>query len=253
MVRPKASEENLEIAAKFVNAITVSEAQCPTRKNIGQINCRGSNSLFAALRQCLPILTRLPKEAALDAVSEIELNKYLARLGYVSYRYRHRIRGTVDKWSKGLQRWRNLRWINTKNLAELEMLHVLIAELVRQFPRVSSLHHGFLVYFLSNKSSSHDDSSMPESDDVHDASPLRFASQFSGESQCPSNSSVTDCWDRGLPMISAAREHRYQVDLVRLCAPRRCFSAGAEGIMLQSRLNRSPYEQYVASFSSYLA
>ena len=69
---------------------------------------------------CLPALVRQGSESSeKGSVSEIELFKFLRRIGYSSFRFRHRIRGTTDQWSKGFQRWKNLRWIQMENSLEM--------------------------------------------------------------------------------------------------------------------------------------
>ena len=213
MVRAKASAENLEIAAKFADAITIRQSQ---RKITGLINCKGSSSIFAALRQCLPSLTRLPKDSALnysEAVSEIELNKHLVRLGYVSYRHRHRIRGTKDKWSKGLQRWRGIRFINPKIPSELETLNVHLAELIHHFPRGSNLHQGMLVSFLTIASCCRENSSASlQEESEPDVETCYFAG--SENTFCPY---VVGGCDGGM----VRRPLRHEAHLIRLSSPKR--------------------------------
>ena len=108
MVRPKASQANLQIAAAVTEAATIRQMDAHMNLAHAKVDCKGHNSIFAALRWCLADVVRL-KEYESDqkeGVSEVELNKHLCRLGYYSYRYRHRIQGTQDRWSKGIQRWK---------------------------------------------------------------------------------------------------------------------------------------------------
>ena len=132
MVRPKASKENLHIATTFVDAVTTKVTsngphKCKFRS---MVDCKGRNSLFAALKIGIPDLVRtkeLDLSAKKHAVSDVELNKFLVQYGYESFRFRHRIRGTLDKWSKGIQRWKNIRWINPRNIEESNRLRCQLA------------------------------------------------------------------------------------------------------------------------------
>jgi hypothetical protein len=168
MVRPKASAENLEIAAQFANAITKKISSLDLKKNGGEVHCKGSNSIFAALRRCLPTLTRLSLETDpvhKDSISELEFKKYLERIGFESYRHRHRIRGTFDRWSKGYQRWKNLRWINPEVPEDLDIMNSCLVELANKYPCFSSLRHETVVTFLASANTVKSQSFMPEGDD----------------------------------------------------------------------------------------
>ncbi len=170
-MRPKASQQHLQIAAAFANAVTV----CCDESKINHdffphvVKCKGPTSIFAALKVCIPDIVRLSDEYSeyilKDAVSEIELNKFLARSGYLSSRYRNRIRGAKDKWTKGFQRWKFLRWLDPRNPEELRQLSTQIAEIKKRFPGPYSIHDSELVNFISNLQSIHDeDRSRPAGD-----------------------------------------------------------------------------------------
>jgi hypothetical protein len=153
MVRPKASLENLQISGAFAQAITVRLDTSSTVKYV-KVECRGSNSIFAAMRICLPHLIRMRSEPAKKgAVSEIQLNKYLAQIGFKQYRYRRRILGTSDKWSKGCHQWQNLRWIQIDKPEELQQLQARLSEIVAHFPKKSVFQENNLLAFLSSVSS----------------------------------------------------------------------------------------------------
>ena len=158
MVRPKASEKNLEIAREFANAITVKRSSGEEKTKTGHVGCKGSNSVFAALRYCLPRLTRLQTEKIhlhRNAVSEIELNKCLTQTGFISHRQRRRILGTY-RWSKGHLRWKNIRWIDPGVPEDLETLHFRLVELIYRYPSISYLHHDTVISFLASACSAQD-------------------------------------------------------------------------------------------------
>jgi hypothetical protein len=143
MVRPKASEKNLKIAADFADAITTRIPKNDEKKQNMQVTCKGSNSIFAALRFCLPKITRHPNEAVLlhrNGVSEIELNKYLIKNGYESSRHRRRIYGT-NRWCKGILLWTNIRWIDPEIPEELEAMNFHLEELIHRDSSISDVYH----------------------------------------------------------------------------------------------------------------
>ncbi len=160
MVRPKASEENLKVALGFANAVTTS---CSNVNDKGRnVNCKGSASIFAALSQCLPLLVRCskptdPKDR--HAMSEMELNKYLAHNGYTRLRCRSRIPGTSHGWNKEYLRWKFVRWMNPNEPEDLDMLKSRLVELIKCYPCTSSLDQDSLILFLSKVCSSNPESS----------------------------------------------------------------------------------------------
>ncbi len=115
-----------------------------------KVDCKGSKSIFAALTHCLPELTRHSKKTALDlrnAISEIELNKFLARNGFISHRSRHRIPGT-HRWNKGTHRWKDLRWINPKISEDLQTLTSRLLGLANDSSFRCGLHRDSVISFL---------------------------------------------------------------------------------------------------------
>jgi hypothetical protein len=152
MVRPKPSLENLQISGAFAEAITV---KLDTRSTINyvKVECRGSNSIFAAIKICLPHLTRMRSEPAKKgAVTEIQLNKYLAQIGFKQLRYRKRILGSSHKWTEGCHHWKNLRWIQVRNPYELQYLRHRLAEITARFPKKLNFQEDKLFAFLSSVS-----------------------------------------------------------------------------------------------------
>ncbi len=166
-MRPKASPLNLHIAAAFASAVTVhrGEDSKPIEKFLPVVKCKGPMSIFSALKVCIPDIVRLPDESESvlkGAVSEIELNKFLARSGYVSSRLRNRIKGTTDKWTKGFQRWKSIRWVDPRNPDELTQLRTKLAEIQALFPGPYSIYESQLLHFILNLQSVDDDcSSVP--------------------------------------------------------------------------------------------
>jgi hypothetical protein len=101
-MRPKASRENLHIAAAFTSAITV---QCTDSLDLRdhdwyqrRVYCRGPASIFAALQCVLPEIvhdTEQPVSRKKNSLSQSELLKFLGRSGYIMRRYRQRVRGKL--------------------------------------------------------------------------------------------------------------------------------------------------------------
>ncbi len=153
-MRPKASQKHLQIAAAFANAVTVRSDDSKSNQEIfPHLLCKGPKSIFSALKVCIPDIVRQSGHCTNvlnDAVSEIELNKFLSRCGYVSIRHRNRVRGTKDKWTKGFHRWRFLRWLDPRNPVELKQLQAQIAEIPSRYPGSYSIHESELVQFISN-------------------------------------------------------------------------------------------------------
>jgi hypothetical protein len=154
-MRPKASQLHLRIAAEFANAVTMRTEESKLSQDFFPyiVRCKGPTSIFSALKVCIPDIVRLSDDSSYilkDAVSEIELNKFLARSGYTSTRHRNRVRGTKDKWTKGFQRWRFRRWLDPRNPDELRQLHICIAEINNLFPGSHSIHETELVHFMLN-------------------------------------------------------------------------------------------------------
>ena len=109
-MRPKASEENLRKALAIAEIVTTVSLNNEILKFVER---RGPASIFRLISKCFPAIVRDNTKTAEQnrhTFSEIELNKYLAKHGFVSTRYRNRIKGTVDKWEKGTLRWSNRRW-----------------------------------------------------------------------------------------------------------------------------------------------
>jgi hypothetical protein len=161
-MRPKASPQHLQIAAAFANAVTIRSSEPKLNNEVFPfvVKCKGPTSVFSALKVCIPDIVRSSNDYSYtikDAVSEIELNKFLVRSGYVSLRHRSRVKGTKDKWTKGFQRWRFLRWLDPRNPEELSQLKENIAEIPNRFPGSYSIHETELVHFILNLESIDDE------------------------------------------------------------------------------------------------
>lgn len=166
-MRQKGSQEYLHVAAAFANAVTVRENECTRDISAVPVDCRGRLSIFSALQVCLPHIARdnegKIRDTVKGAISEAECNKFLAKSGYSAYRYRHRLKGVKDKWSKGVQRWKNIRWINPNNAEEAVLLQSQLHLLYTRFPVLCTSLERSVVDFLSKLKSS-PDSDTPEVD-----------------------------------------------------------------------------------------
>ena len=166
-MRTKASQLHLHIAAAFANAVTVRNSDEQWPLDSLYVNYRGPSSIFSALKVSIPQIIRLSAsddhKGKKGAVSEIELNKFLARSGYISIRHRNRIKGTKNKWTKGFRRWKHLRWADTRNSEELRELRAKLEEIQIQFSGFCFINESELGTFLSNlKYKPNEGSSPPE-------------------------------------------------------------------------------------------
>ena len=220
-MRPKASQDFLQIAALFAESVTVQEDRFDWRVN--SISCKGPRSIFAALNICIPEIVRKVSDAAVHsapkgAVSEIEFNKHLIRSGFESFRYRHRIKGFNDKWSKGLLIWKHIRWLDPRVTEELSLLHFRLDYLESKFHGVFSIkprRRMDLISFLLTNSQELVRSPARPSDETHvfDGVMRQVPGAFSEPlnaftsspllqnlSRDPSESSQLACWDLQLPV-----------------------------------------------------
>ena len=150
LMRPKGSLEHLHAAVAFANAVTVRVDEGVSIPSSGRVNCRGPRSVFAALLFCAPQIVRQTNATKFEqgAISETELNKFLERSGFFSYRYRHRIKGLQKKWSKGELLWKKVRWLDPTSAEDLIILRINLSEIKFRFPRhfmkIENLVLGFL-------------------------------------------------------------------------------------------------------------
>jgi hypothetical protein len=148
-MRPKASLGNLQLAAAFADSLSVLSED--SRVNAAAIRCRGPTSYFAALKVGIPEIVRAHDGGGQKgAISEMEFNKFLASLGYVSFRYRHRIRGTKDKWSRGVQLWKHFRWLDPGIPDELDLIKSQLSQLKTRFPGTYSIEENEIISFLAS-------------------------------------------------------------------------------------------------------
>lgn len=149
-MRAKGSSDNLMIGLEFANAITIYQDYEKASCNGVAVNCKGKNSVFAALSVCLPDLVRIEdtRKALRGAISETELCKFLIRSGYVPYRQRSRVKGTKDKWNKTVLQWKHRRWINPLNPEECMTLKAKLAALQDRLCHSGSISEKSLLSFL---------------------------------------------------------------------------------------------------------
>ena len=148
-MRPKASQDNLQFAAAFAECLSVRSDDL--RANTTAIRCKGPTSLFAALRIGIPEIVRDHYGVGQKgAVSEIELNKFLVRSGYITFRYRQRIRGAKDKWSKGVHLWKHIRWLDPSSPNDLDLIKRQLSQLRLRFSGSYSIRESEVLSFLSS-------------------------------------------------------------------------------------------------------
>lgn len=125
MVRPKASQEKLQFALLFADAISTNSI-----KEGGDcrflVDRKGDASIFSLLSSCLPNLVDIQYR---DAVTQVQLNKHLVKCGYIPFRQRNRIKGTTDQWDRGVSRWKNRRWVDPNDKHDLSHLQMRLQDL----------------------------------------------------------------------------------------------------------------------------
>jgi hypothetical protein len=149
MGRPKACERSKRIACLFANAVSCNRVD---DRDGNRIDCKGPQSIFTLLATCLPELVRDSKDmhpANRTGVSEVELNKFLTSSGFLACRERHRISSsTITKWSKGIKRWSNRRWMDPRKPGDLFLLNARMTELHQAFPETRRVSTSETVQFL---------------------------------------------------------------------------------------------------------
>jgi hypothetical protein len=149
-MRAKASLEYLRIAAAIADCITISTNELDARYSSYVIRCRGPGSIFAALKVGIPEIVRPEGDKSRQGpISEIELYKFLSRSGYVAYRFRHRIRGTKDMWSKGVHLWRHRRWLDPRVPEELSLIRLKLAQFKARISGSYIIQQSQLLSFLA--------------------------------------------------------------------------------------------------------
>ena len=149
MGRPKASDRSKHISCSFANSVTYTRID---ERDGHRIECKGPNSIFSLLSTCLPELVRESRDlhpVNRTGVSEVELNKFLTSSGFIPCRERHRISSSnMTKWSKGIKRWSNRRWIDPRRPGDLFYLNTRFAEMYELFPETRVITVSGIVQFL---------------------------------------------------------------------------------------------------------
>ena len=112
----------------------------------------------------------------------------LTKCGFESFRYRHRIKGTKNRWSKGHRFWKHIRWLDPRVPSELCLLNKLLEE--QRFPTSFSRRFSRLLEFISALLSSArptDDTAVEGAFDSHDGSDESGCNSF-GASEFSSSS-----------------------------------------------------------------
>lgn len=150
-MRPKASSEYLHIASAFANAVTLQseEKRVPEAKYM--VHCRGPRSIFAALSQCIPSITRDGNagRSLKGAISEAELNKFLSRLGFQVHRHRERNYNAKLHFHE-IRIWNLKRWADPSNAEELQQLRSQLSSIPARFPGNYFICESKLLEFLES-------------------------------------------------------------------------------------------------------
>ena len=129
MVRAKASTDSLTTGLYFANAVSLERDSGDEYRHL--IDRRGNATIFAVLKKCLP---NLVDGCNRQALSEVQLNKFLVKNGYIPFRQRNRVKGTIDQWEKGQLRWKNRRWVNPADDHDLSHLKHCLSKLEFRIP-----------------------------------------------------------------------------------------------------------------------
>ena len=199
-MRTKGSVEWLKVGLEFANAVTVEIND--QRSSCSLVDCMGPNSVFAALSLSIPSITRTCEghDVLKGAISSIELCKFLIKSGYESCRHRNRVKGTKDKWTKGVRRWKNRRWVDPDQADELAHLKANLDELKSRNPRLCTISEERLLEFLSVRPSN--------------AESLQSSSVLVARKQCAANTHAPRtkylrCTERTVPRVSFVPQCRY--------------------------------------------
>ena len=148
----KGSFECLTFGLEFANAITIVIDETEQR-NFRPVDCKGTNSVFSALSISIPSVVRTSDcTRNKGAISEIELFKFLVKSGYIPHRLRSRVKGTTDKWTKGINRWKCRRWVDTRKPDDMDHLRTKLEALRRFCSPTYSICERSLLEFLSARS-----------------------------------------------------------------------------------------------------
>ena len=148
-MRLKGSFECLTFGLEFANAITIVIDETEQR-NFRPVDCKGTNSVFSALSISIPSVVRTSDcTRNKGAISEIELFKFLVKSGYIPHRLRSRVKGTTDKWTKGINRWKCRRWVDTRKPDDMDHLRTKLEALRLFCSPTYSICERSLLEFLS--------------------------------------------------------------------------------------------------------
>ena len=148
----KGSFECLTFGLEFANAITIVIDETEQR-NFRPVDCKGTNSVFSALSISIPSVVRTSDcTRNKGAISEIELFKFLVKSGYIPHRLRSRVKGTTDKWTKGINRWKCRRWVDTRKPDDMDHLRTKLEALRLFCSPTYSICERSLLEFLSARS-----------------------------------------------------------------------------------------------------
>lgn len=148
-MRSKGSPEFLKIGLEFANTVTVETGEnCISCK---AVDCKGPNSIFAALSVIIPTLVRKNnlEKTLRGSFSDTEFCKYLIRSGYIACRFRSRVKGTKDQWTKGVRRWKNRRWADPNNPEDMLHLRATLREFQARYSASWSIPETKILEFIS--------------------------------------------------------------------------------------------------------
>jgi hypothetical protein len=159
-------------------------------KSYRPVDCKGPNSVFSAILSCMPMIARTNDcSRSRGAFSEIELCKYLTKSGYTPYRVRSRVKGTTDKWTKGINRWKGRRWIDPRSPGDLDHLRSRL-DTLRLLCTSSPNFDRKILCFISN---------------LADAKQLKEE----GEKEVDTSTEVALCWEHQVPRGFTTMQRRW--------------------------------------------
>jgi hypothetical protein len=142
MPRPRVSPENKALALDFACVVTTDHATDST----SFVARHGPNSIYAALARCCPGVARDHSSSSANrkGISEAEFLRALHEQArplhnreFVRFRDRKAVKMSEDPAGAGMCLFRNVRWRNPGDAADLKYLHEQHKRMSRQYPAIA--------------------------------------------------------------------------------------------------------------------